>query len=101
MGDVMSAETHNAVDRIISEARRAGKDPVEQLHRHGLILDERRLMQLRIEAMDQVIEMINATPAHQLLRIAGQPSNLAEDYRKALIEVLADLSTRARGRWFA
>jgi hypothetical protein len=97
----MSAVDIRTVDKIVDQAKTAGLDPVEQLHRAGLILTERRLMQLRTEAMEQIVDMIDNTPAHALLKAAGQPSNLAEDYRKVLIEMLGDLAGKARAKWFA
>jgi hypothetical protein len=88
------------VQGIIDQAKADGKDPVEQLKRAGLLLDDKRLMQIRVESMEQIIDMIDGIPAHVLLREAGQPSNLAEDYRSVLLAYLGDLAGKARGKWF-
>lgn len=88
------------VQNIIDQARADGKDPVEQLRRKGLLLDNRRLMQIRVESMEQVLDYIDQIPAHVLLREAGQPGNLAEDYRNVLLAYLGDLAGKARQKWF-
>lgn len=88
------------VQNIIDQARTDGKDPVEQLKRAGLLLDNRRLMQIRVESMEQIVDMIDQIPAHVLLREAGQPGNLAEDYRSVLLARLVELAGKARQKWF-
>lgn len=93
-------DIQSTVQNIIDQARTDGKDPVEQLKRAGLLLDDRRLMQIRVESMEQVIDFIDQVPAHVLLREAGQPGNLAEDYRTVLLAHLGDLAGKARGKWF-
>ncbi len=93
-------DIQTTVQNIIDQARADGKDPVEQLKRRGLLLDERRLMQLRVESMEQVIDFIDQVPAHVLLKQAGHPGNLAEDYRTILLAHLGDLAGKARDKWF-
>lgn len=80
--------------------RAAGLDEVEQLDRKGLLLTNQRLMRLRVESMEQIIDLIDSIPAHSILDMAGRPGNLAEDYRKALIEHLTSLASQARSKWF-
>jgi len=96
--DLSPSQMQDAATGVISEATRDGLDPVEQLMRRGLLLTEIRLMQLRVEAMDQIINMIDQTPAHRVLE-PGM-GNLAEDYRKALVSLLEDLAAKAREKWF-
>lgn len=93
-------DIQTVVQNIMDQARQDGKDPVEQLKRAGLLLDNRRLMQIRVECMEQVITVIDQMPAHVLLREAGQPGNLAEDYRIVLLAYLDDMASQARRRWF-
>lgn len=85
---------------VIDQAKAEGKDPIEQLKRKGLLLDNRRLMQIRVESMEQVVDIIDQIPAHVLLREAGHPGNLAEDYRTVLLAHLGELAGKARTRWF-
>jgi hypothetical protein len=86
------------ITKILNQAVAAGLDPVQALHGSGLLLTESRLMQLRTEALEQVIQLMRDVPAHQLL---GQGrGNLAEDYRKALLEMLDELASKARTKWF-
>lgn len=85
------------ITEILNKAVAAGRAPVEALHETGLLLTERRLMQLRTEAMEQVIVLIGDVPAH---RMVGGRGNLAEDYRKALLETLEELASKARMKWF-
>ncbi len=93
-------DIQTVVQNIIDQARTDGKDPVEQLRRAGLLLDNKRLMQIRVESMEQIVDMIDQIPAHVLLREAGQPGNLAEDYRSVLLAYLAELAGEARKKWF-
>ena len=93
-------DIQTAAQNIIDQARADGKDPVEQLKRQGLLLDNRRLMQIRVESMEQVIDFIDQVPAHALIREAGHPGNLAEDYRTVLLAHLGDLAGKARDKWF-
>lgn len=86
--------------RTLAAVRASGQDEIEQLDRQGVLLTRARLMQLRVESMEQVIDLIDAIPAHSILNMAGQPGNLAEDYRKALIGHLSDLAAQARNKWF-
>lgn len=89
------------IRQIMDEARKSGLDEMEKLDRDGLLLTNRRLMQLRVESMEQVINLIGDIPAHQLLREAGHPGNLAEDYRTVLLAMLDDLAGKARQKWFS
>lgn len=86
--------------RTLAAIRAAGQDEIEQFDRQGVLLTKARLMQLRVEAMEQLVDLIDSIPAHSILDMAGRPGNLAEDYRKALIEHLAGLASQARSKWF-
>lgn len=74
------------VQRVWQEARRAGRDPYEELDRRRLLLTRQRYLEIRTEAFYQIALKLENLPIGAVLKAFGAGSNTAYDAQRVLTE---------------
>ena len=77
INDVLDADTWIRAVAVLERARQRDLDPVEQLHKHGLLRTPEKDKEIRIEAMRFILTELTSWRPAEMLRVKFRPTHTA------------------------
>lgn len=74
MYKALDEETYNRVQEVLDMARRLGKDPIEVMSRHGILLTPEVDKRIRLQAMWYLISQVEQWQPHEFARRHKNPT---------------------------
>lgn len=89
-GPPLDGHTDFKCHRIMSEAHRAGRDAVEELHRHRMILSPARELEIRRQMMDALLERLGDIRPADMLRRSKRTGNTPTGMYETVVEFIQE-----------